>query len=109
MTLNCAIIDDEPLAVELLASYVKRTPFLYLTGGYNSAINAMKEIREKPVDILFLDIQTPELSGLEFAKYCLRTLESYLPLPSANMPSKDMKATLWATCSNLSVTRNSLT
>ena len=68
MTLNCAIIDDEPLAVELLASYVKRTPFLNLTGGYNSTINAMKEIREKPVDILFLDIQMPELSGLEFAK-----------------------------------------
>ena len=54
MTLNCAIIDDEPLAEELLASYVKRTPFLNLTGGYNRAINAMKEIREKPVDILFL-------------------------------------------------------
>ena len=68
MTLNCAIIDDEPLAVELLSSYVKRTPFLNLTGGYNSAINAMKVIREKPVDILFLDIQMPELSGLEFAK-----------------------------------------
>ena len=68
MTLNCAIIDDEPLAVELLSSYVKRTPFLNLTGGYNSAISAIKALRERPVDILFLDIQMPELSGLEFAK-----------------------------------------
>ena len=68
MTLNCAIIDDEPLAVELLSSYVKRTPFLNLTGGYNSAVSAIKALRETPVDILFLDIQMPELSGLEFAK-----------------------------------------
>ena len=68
MILNCAIIDDEPLAVELLSSYVKRTPFLNLTGGFNSAVNAIKTLREKPVDILFLDIQMPELSGMEFAK-----------------------------------------
>ena len=68
MTLNCAIIDDEPLAVELLTSYVNRTPFLNLTGGYNSAISAIKALRETPVDVLFLDIQMPELSGLEFAK-----------------------------------------
>lgn len=68
MTLNCAIIDDEPLAVELLSGYVKRTPFLNLTGGYNSAVSAIKALRESPVDILFLDIQMPDLSGLEFAK-----------------------------------------
>ena len=56
------------MAVELLSSYVKRTPFLNLTGGYNSAVSAIKALREPPVDILFLDIQMPELSGLEFAK-----------------------------------------
>ena len=67
MILKCAIIDDEPLAAELLASYAKRTPELNLTGVYNSAVLAMKELRGNPVDILFLDIQMPEISGLEFA------------------------------------------
>lgn len=65
--MTCAIIDDEPLAAELLTSYVKNVPFLELTGTYNSAIEAMKLLRTSPVDLLFLDIQMPELSGLEFA------------------------------------------
>ncbi|MBQ8487339.1 MAG: response regulator transcription factor [Prevotella sp.] len=68
MTLNCAIIDDEPLAAQLLASYVKDIPFLMLTGTYNSALTAMADLRNKSVDLLFLDIQMPELSGLELAK-----------------------------------------
>jgi len=67
MILNCAIIDDEPLALELLTNYVKKTPFLNLTGGYNSAIAAIKDLKSNPVDVIFLDIQMPELSGLEFA------------------------------------------
>ena len=66
MTIKCAIIDDEPLAAQLLASYVKDIPFLFLTGTYNSALTA--DLRRKPVDLLFLDIQMPELSGLELSK-----------------------------------------
>jgi DNA-binding LytR/AlgR family response regulator len=68
MTIKCAIIDDEPLAAGLLESYTKKTPYLSLTGTYNSAIQAMKDLRENPVNLLFLDIQMPELSGIEFAK-----------------------------------------
>ena len=68
MTLRCAIIDDEPLAAELLAGYAERTPGLRLTGVYGSAVAAMKDLRQSPVDLLFLDIQMPELSGLEFAR-----------------------------------------
>lgn len=68
MTINCAIIDDEPLAAGLLKSYAEKTPFLHLTGTYGSAIEAMRELREHPVQLLFLDIQMPELSGTEFAK-----------------------------------------
>lgn len=68
MTITCAIIDDEPLAAELLESYVKRTSYLFLNGTYNSAITAMRDLREQPVQLLFLDIQMPELSGIEFAK-----------------------------------------
>ena len=68
MILTCAIIDDEPLAAALLESYVKKTPYLSLKGTYNSAIVAMRDLRETPVQLLFLDIQMPELSGIEFAK-----------------------------------------
>ena len=68
MTISCAIIDDEPLAAGLLESYARKTPYLYLAGTYNSAITAMKDLRESPVQLLFLDIQMPELSGIEFAK-----------------------------------------
>jgi DNA-binding LytR/AlgR family response regulator len=68
MIITCAIIDDEPLAAGLLESYAKKTPYLSLRGTYNSAIQAMKDLRENPVKLLFLDIQMPELSGVEFAK-----------------------------------------
>jgi len=68
MTISCAIIDDEPLAAGLLESYARKTPYLDLVGSYNSAIMAMKDIRENPVQLLFLDIQMPELSGIEFAR-----------------------------------------
>lgn len=68
MILNCAIIDDEPLALDLLESYVLKTPFLNLIGRYSSAVVAMNTIREQKVDVLFLDIQMPDLDGIEFSK-----------------------------------------
>ncbi len=68
MRINCVIIDDEPLAAELLLSYAKRISYLNVKGTFNSAIAAMRELREHPVDLIFLDIQMPELSGLEFAR-----------------------------------------
>lgn len=68
MKLTCMIIDDEPLAVSLLESYVNKTPFLELKGKYNSAVNALAGLNAEPVDLLFLDIQMPELSGMEFSQ-----------------------------------------
>lgn len=68
MTIRCAIIDDEPLALGLIAGYVKKTPSLELCGTYSSAIQAMNELPNNPVDLLFLDIQMPDLNGLEFSK-----------------------------------------
>ncbi len=68
MKLNCWIVDDEPLALELLDSYVQRTPFLVLTGKYSSAISAMEDISNQTIDIIFLDIQMPEVNGMEFAQ-----------------------------------------
>ena len=66
--MKCVIVDDEPLALDLLESYVRKTPFLELTGKYSSAVQAMKELNGRPVDLIFLDIQMPELNGLEFSK-----------------------------------------
>lgn len=68
MNLRCAIIDDEPLALGLLESYVKKTPVLTLCGTYSSAVQAMESLPENQVDLLFLDIQMPELNGLEFSR-----------------------------------------
>ena len=67
MILKCAIVDDEPLALDLLESYVKRTLSLQLCGKYHSALEAMPALKESHVDLLFLDIQMPELDGLEFS------------------------------------------
>ena len=68
MILNCWIVDDEPLALSLLESYVQKTPFLKLTGKYSNPLSAMKDMAEKKIDVLFLDIQMPELNGMEFAR-----------------------------------------
>ena len=68
MNLKCAIVDDEPLALSLMESYVNKTPFLTLEGKYSSAVQAMKELPDKQIDLLFLDIQMPELNGLEYSK-----------------------------------------
>ncbi|TGD80854.1 LytR/AlgR family response regulator transcription factor [Hymenobacter wooponensis] len=69
-TLNCIAVDDEPLALQLVASFVEKTPFLRLVGSYSSAVAALKGLQqqESPVDVLFLDIQMPDLNGLELAR-----------------------------------------
>ena len=66
--MTCAIIDDEPLAVSLLESYAMNTPFLELKGCYGSGLEALKALSQEPVDLLFLDIQMPELSGMELSR-----------------------------------------
>jgi len=66
--IRCAVVDDEPLALGLMASYVKKTPFLELVGSYSSAVQAMQELHDHPVDLLFLDIQMPELNGLDYSR-----------------------------------------
>ena len=68
MKITCALVDDEPLALDLLESYVQKTPFLELSGCYSSAVIAMEGIKENPVDLIFLDIQMPELDGLQFSR-----------------------------------------
>ncbi len=66
--LRCVVVDDEPLAQDLIASYIEKTPFLVLVGKFNSAQDAVKTILENNIDIVFLDIHMPQLSGMEFAR-----------------------------------------
>lgn len=66
--LNCIAIDDEPLALQLVESYIKRTPFLNLLGTFGSAEEAMSTIQNEKIDVAFLDIQMPDFSGLQVSK-----------------------------------------
>ena len=66
--LRCCVIDDEPLALELIKRYVEKTPFLEFVDAFSSASLAVKTIIESNIDLLFLDIQMAELNGIEFAR-----------------------------------------
>lgn len=66
--LRCIIVEDEPLAAEILAEYIEMTPFLTLTHTCPDAINALDVVHNHPVDVIFLDINLPKLTGLEFIK-----------------------------------------
>jgi DNA-binding LytR/AlgR family response regulator len=66
--LRCAIVDDEPLAIELLTDYVTRLPNLELVGSCTNAIDAFGLVQRNGVDLLFLDIQMPRLTGIDFLK-----------------------------------------
>ena len=99
MILNCAIVDDEPLALELLKSYVEKTSFLRLVGRYSSAVQAMTEIPlHEEVHVLFLDIQMPELNGLEFSRMVSPETELFLLLHSDSMPWIVIKSMPWTIC-----------
>lgn len=68
MTLNCIAVDDEPLALGMIAAFIEQTPFLKLQGRYSSAVEALQALHRQPVDLVFLDIQMPDLSGIELAR-----------------------------------------
>ena len=65
--LTCMIVDDEPLAVRLLESYVEKTPDLQLLASYTDSITAINAVKEQKPDVLFLDIQMPNIDGMELA------------------------------------------
>lgn len=65
---SCLIVEDEPLAVEILQEYIQEIPFLELTAVAPNAVNALQIMQEKSIDVLFLDIHLPLLKGLDFLK-----------------------------------------
>lgn len=66
MKIKCLIVEDEPLAVEVLQDYIGQIPFLELVSICTDAISAMRDLNEKKIDLMFLDIQLPKLKGLDF-------------------------------------------
>jgi DNA-binding LytR/AlgR family response regulator len=66
--IKCIIIDDEPIAIEYLREYVNTIPELLLIGTYQNAKEALPPIQKQEVDLIFIDIEMPEISGLEFVK-----------------------------------------
>lgn len=67
-TLNCMIVDDEPLAVQLLESYVRKTPGLQLVASFTDSISAINAIKEQKPHLVLLDIQMPNVDGMELAQ-----------------------------------------
>ncbi|WP_425657937.1 LytR/AlgR family response regulator transcription factor [Tenacibaculum ascidiaceicola] len=68
LKISCIAVDDEPMALNLVESYIEKTPFLELKAKCSNALEAMDFIKTTPIDLLFLDIQMPDLSGIEFSK-----------------------------------------
>lgn len=68
MTLSCVAIDDEPLALDLLCNFIEQTSFLKLEAKFSNAIDALSFINSSNVQLVFMDIQMPDLSGMELAR-----------------------------------------
>ena len=66
--LRCIVVDDEPLAVRMLENFISRTPFLDLEASYTDPVQALSEIRNKAPQLVFLDIQMPDLDGMELSR-----------------------------------------
>ncbi len=64
--LNCLIIDDEPLAIQLLEDFVHKTPYLKLAGKFEEPLQALSILETEKIDLLFLDIKMPDISGIDF-------------------------------------------
>jgi len=68
MTIKCIAVDDEPLALDLVAKFIEQTSFLSLQSKFDNAIQALGYLNQNEVDLIFLDIQMPDLSGMELAR-----------------------------------------
>jgi DNA-binding LytR/AlgR family response regulator len=77
--LRCIAVDDEPLALALVCNFITLTPFLELAGRYSSAIEALKSIHSTEVQLIFMDIQMPDLNGMELAKVLARDKSTPTP------------------------------
>ena len=68
MKLKTIAIDDEPLALKLVSEYIKKTPYLELVGAFDNPLDAVDFLSENDTELIFVDIQMPDLSGIEFTR-----------------------------------------
>lgn len=68
MQLKCLVVDDKPLAIDILADYIDKILFLELVATTTNPVEGLSIVREQNIDLVFLDIQMPELNGLQFIK-----------------------------------------
>lgn len=68
MKLNCIIVDDEPLAITIIEGYLKKIPYIDVIGKFDNAIPVYEFIKNNNVDLLFLDIEMPNITGIDFLK-----------------------------------------
>ena len=68
MKLKCVIVDDEPLAITILEGHLKKIPYVEIVGKFGSALPVYEFLKNNKVDLLFLDIEMPELTGIDFVK-----------------------------------------
>ena len=68
MNIQCLIVDDEPLAVRLISSYIQKVPELEITAACNNALDAFAILRDQKIDLIFLDIKMPKLIGTDFLR-----------------------------------------
>jgi len=79
MIIRCIAIDDEPLALGLICQFIEQTPFLHLAGRYSNATAAFSALHEQTVPLIFLDIQMPELTGMQLAHILGQDLSAHAP------------------------------
>ncbi|KEQ29327.1 chemotaxis protein CheY [Pedobacter antarcticus 4BY] len=96
MTLKCIAVDDEPLALDIIEDYVSKVPFLELVKRTENAIEALQLVQAGGIDLVFLDIQMPDLTGIQFLKiasnkasYILTTAYSQYALESYDLDVSD--------------------
>lgn len=73
MMINCIAVDDEPLALSLITAFIDQTPFLHRVGTFSSAIEALSAVEKGDIQLIFLDIEMPDLNGMEFSKLLMRS------------------------------------
>ena len=94
--MNCIIVDDEPLALDIIEDYISKVPFLELVKRTENAIEALQLVQAGGIDLVFLDVQMPELTGIQFLKiasgksnYILTTAYSQYALESYDLNVSD--------------------
>ena len=70
--LKCLAIDDEPLALRQLCAYIEKIPYLELAAGCNNALEALQLVSQQPIDLIFVDINMPDLNGIDFVRSLVR-------------------------------------